>query len=253
MDVKGRRRWDAPVVAVKPAYETLAVAAGEEGLWELPAFAFRGRRSPFVKNAPPRRVQRIKGHVSDCHWLYYSVLGSSHLRAGAVAAYRREQGSDSEREWVGEIEVDEIFGHTDNAVGYLWGAQDKVYWAREGQVAGAKYRPGRWQRSGWFEEVGEVARLDEEVVSASTALFGAIVETSDDLLVFTSDGNLERVGEEPVAWRAYPRSLRYLNQLHVVLEDRLEILAFTDDFFVDQDDKQLGIRFTEREPRQQRR
>jgi hypothetical protein len=91
------------------------------------------------------------------------------------------------------------------------------------------------------------------VIDAETAIYGVMVETDTDLSVLASDGRSYRVGEEPVNWRAFPRSLRYLNQLHVILEDRLEIWAFNDDFFVDQDKKKLGIRYSEREPRRRRR
>ena len=61
------------------------------------------------------------------------------------------------------------------------------------------------------------------------------------------DSNLKNVwlSGEPINWRVFPRSKFYENHLHIVYPDRLEILSFNDDYFVDQEKKKAGIRYWE--------
>lgn len=262
-DFDGDRRWDAPLVAVEAAYGRVALAAGDAGLHELPLerYPLQPLGAPSVSDAPEHLLTT---HCSDCHWLYYSVLGSSHLTGGALAAFRREVGEESPREFETVVQAEEIFerslrSDSDLAAaeagassGYVWGSQDKVYWARAGRLLASSYHPGRRNPSDWFDPLGTVGQAQDDVIDAETTIYGIVVETDSDLTVLASDGEVHAIGEEPVNWRAFPRALRYLNQLHVVLEDRLELWAFTHDFFVDQDEKTLGIRYTEREPRRRR-
>ena len=46
-----------------------------------------------------------------------------------------------------------------------------------------------------------------------------------------------------VRWRVFPRSKHYVNHLHVILDDRIEIYSFNNDYFVDQRSKKAGIGF----------
>jgi len=46
---------------------------------------------------------------------------------------------------------------------------------------------------------------------------------------------------EPVNWRIFPRSKHYENQLHIIYNDRLEIISFNHDYFVNQNEKWAGI------------
>ena len=76
-----------------------------------------------------------------------------------------------------------------------------------------------------------VERNDEsgDVLSASTAQFGIIVESERALSVYPSEGTPVVMQGEPVNWRVFPRSKHYENQLHVVWDDHMEILSFNQD------------------------
>ncbi len=43
-------------------------------------------------------------------------------------------------------------------------------------------------------------------------------------------------------WRVFPRSDHYSNQLHIIYDDRLEIVSFVHDYFVDQSSKLSGFK-----------
>jgi hypothetical protein len=57
------------------------------------------------------------------------------------------------------------------------------------------------------------------------------------------DGNVTVIPGEVVRWRVYPRSKNYLNHLHLVYEDRLEIYSFNHDALVNQETKKIGIEY----------
>jgi hypothetical protein len=84
--------------------------------------------------------------------------------------------------------------------------------------------------------------LPDTVISARVAPFGSVVELHDGLLVIPTKGKTIFLPGEPTNWRVFPRSEDYVNQLHVVYEDHLDIFAFTHDYFVsDQASKMAGF------------
>ena len=87
----------------------------------------------------------------------------------------------------------------------------------------------------------------DNIVSASVELFGLVIEYKNRMQIILSDNETLEI-ETPkgiVNWRTFPRSMNYTNQLHLIFEDRLEILSINHDFLVDQNKKLFGIRYTE--------
>ena len=68
------------------------------------------------------------------------------------------------------------------------------------------------------------------------------------LLGATRDGKREILEGEPVNWRVFNQSKHYAGHLNVVRPDSLHVLAFTNDFEVDQRAKVAGIRYRRRRP-----
>jgi hypothetical protein len=68
-----------------------------------------------------------------------------------------------------------------------------------------------------------------------------VIESDDALLVILTTGESLSLPGEPTNWRVFPRSHNYISHLHVIYEDRLEIFAFTHDYFVDQETKLSGL------------
>lgn len=74
--------------------------------------------------------------------------------------------------------------------------------------------------------------INKEIISGSAAYFGNIVEFYDGLWVIRSDGEITKVNKPVTRWRIFPRSINYENQLHVILDDRLDIYSFNHDYFI---------------------
>ena len=49
------------------------------------------------------------------------------------------------------------------------------------------------------------------------------------------------------------RSLNYENHLHVILDDKIEIHSFNQDYFLNQEEKKMGIQFKNERPRRNAR
>jgi hypothetical protein len=245
------KEWDAPVLAVDASYLTLALAAGDEGLFELPLSENKYETSP--RNGPKRIERR---NCTDCNWTYYSIYGSSHVDSGFLAAYRRvPQKSDpslSARVFEGLISAGTIFH---NGYGYSWGNQDKLCQVSESTVRIVNYQPWAKETPERLTDLGtidlaasgdirtiELSPWKGQVVSGAVALFGTVIECENALVVVPSEGATMTFPGEAVNWRIFSRSIQYENQLHIIYDDRLEVLSFNQDYFVDQNQKRSGIR-----------
>lgn len=243
--VSSRRRtlWDAGALCVALSYGTAAIAAGAEGLYRLP-IDYR-----YSENG--MEPVRLSNHAcNSCFWLYYSILGTSQVSKSFLADYskRAVEGSNFKLELNRLIPEDDIFGSS----GFTWGLQDKLYQVHDRQLLALRYEPWRDEKHATDSDFSKLTPMTvtdisrDSIVSASAALFGAVIETDDALRVIESNGNFLSFVGEPTSWRTFPRSTFYGNQLHVIWDDRLEIISFSGDYFVDQKEKAIGIRYTSR-------
>jgi hypothetical protein len=247
------KRWDAPILAVDASYLTLALAAGNEGLYELPV-SEDNYHLPSPGRDGARRIG--KRNCTDCNWTFYSIYGSSHIDAGFLAAYRKTPSKDegllSSRDFEGLIPASKIFH---NGHGYSWGNQDKLCQVSESTVRIVNYRPWEDEKLDRLSDLGtidlatsgdvqtiQLSPWKGQVISGAVALFGTIIECESALVVVPSEGPTITLPGEVVNWRVFPRSVHYENQLHLIYDDKLEILSFNHDYFVDQDRKRSGIR-----------
>lgn len=245
------KKWDAPVLAVDASYLTLALAAGDEGLFEMPL------TEDGYEFSPGENAKRIhRRNCTDCSWTFYSIYGSSHVDAGFLAAYRRvPQKHDpllSARVFEGLISAGTIFH---DGGGYSWGNQDKLCQVSASRVRIVNYQPWIEETPGRLTDLGaidlaatgdirtvELSPWKGQVVSGAVALFGTVIECENAVVVVPSEGVTMTFPGEVVNWRIFSRSIQYENQLHLIYDDRLEILSFNQDYFVDQNQKRSGIR-----------
>jgi len=228
------KQWDCPIAAVSASYSTLALAAGDEGLFEIPA----NSDTWTVNRSDPEQLH--DKNCIDCSWAFYSIYGSSHLSGGGLASFTKTTQDDTfKREFTGLVTDHDIFSET----GYSWGHQDKLCLAKSGSIQVVKYQP--WAQ----DKLTAIGSIDidlwkGEPVSGRVALFGTIVEYENALVIVPSgQGPIVTLRGEPVNWRVFPRSKQYENQLHVIYTDYLEILSFNHDYFLDQADKISGITY----------
>ena len=129
-----------------------------------------------------------------------------------------------------------------------WASAEKIHTAKTQRLSSSSYAPPRNVPYGIREastKLGEIVLngVTGRPIGGGSATFGAVVEFDDELIVVSSEEEQARIEGPVTRWRLYPRSMNYENHLHVIFDDRIEILAFYRDYFVDQDKKRFGTKY----------
>ncbi len=242
LDSGAARYWDGPVYGLSAAFRSFAIASGTDGVAVLDL--------PTDDTDRPLSEPVLAGDGTfyiGCSWLYASVFCTARRGSGMVIQYSwaTEQERDPprrHRHLVGVLQGERLVGARE----LTWAARDKLYAISEGGVTALRFRP--------TEELGgKVTAIDRQelphglvVQDAASAIFGTVLEVDDGLRILATDGSIHELGGPVVRWRMYPRSTYYDNQLHVILDDRLLVLSFSHDYFVDQRTKAWGSRLDAR-------
>jgi hypothetical protein len=261
---EAEKLWDCPSLAVDGNYGAVAVAAGPEGLFELDLdFDMVNWEEDSQE---PELVSASL--CTQLAWTYGDLYGSSTFAPGffvkvwrgkysdrpvrptapAKASLRYSSGNrilSHSDEVIYELAENEVFGRSTGQ--FSWAGRDKLCQHGGNSVRIVKYNP--WSKTNDpFSLLGDYKlRTDAAtVISAQVAPFGIILEHDRGLEVMLSDGSVTTIRGEPVRWRVFPRSKYYENQLHVIRSDRLDVLSFNHDYFVDQKQKVFGSRVTAR-------
>jgi hypothetical protein len=270
--------WDAPVLSLTASNNTLAIAAGSEGL-----FDYSIGDSFYQNSNEPRNI--TEEHSNFARWMYPGIFSSSYFNDGYFADFQeiKEPRSKSKelrssgkhiqlslfphlpeksslislpenssvpkpsRELKQLFSYHEIFteeARTKQPI-FTWGARDKIYLVTEDSIELVRCFPREKKETEKFKSLGstEVEDLTGDIVSADSSFFGIVLEEEDSLLVINSLLQHKRFSGEPVNWRVFPDSVNYVNQLHIIYEDSIQIYFFTHDYFLNQKDKIIGISF----------
>ena len=233
---------DMPALRVACSYGSMAVAAGSEGMYEQTLVPFN--EWP-IWNDP---IQLSSNHCSACSWASFDVIGSAGPgEAGFIAAFTKPRHDETEmrlrsitgssRQLLGVVESEELFPSSN---GLLFGADNLLVMATGSLLFIDHWNPYRRrdnrgvdvQYSLFNREEVRVSDLTDDAIDGAATIFGIIVEMDRSLLLRGVDGSITAFGE-PVNWRTYPRSHRYLNQLHITYDDHISIFAFVDDYFIE--------------------
>lgn len=240
---KTEKHWDCPVLSVAARHSTLALAAGTEGLYQLDIW---GYSSSETGHSQPERLDGK--HTSTVSWAYHCIYASSTSGGGCLAEFTKEsidprenEGRQYQRIPYGTYDTRDLLGKD----GYSWCCDNRVCIAtNRSNVFTYNYQTPRKNRHDLCNEIGQL-RFGRpkygEFVSGATTVFGTVLEFDEGLcVVHTEESEKTSIAEEPVNWRVFPRSKFYQNQLHVVFDDRLEILSFNHDCFIKQSGKLAG-------------
>lgn len=230
------RIWDRPSFGLAASYRSVAAAIGDDGLVLL--------KLPNGTDEDSDRSDHVGAEdgtfIVAANWIYASILGSAQRGAGLMLRYGWEPNANGgySRNFLGVVPGNELLGDSE----YSWGNRDKVFTVSKGTVEAMKFRPTD-DLLGKLDRVGEhKLPVVTQVIDAGTAIFGTAIELTVGLLLILTNGETVEIGEQPVKWRLYPRSTFYDNQIHMIFEDRLLVLSFNHDFFLDQARKAWGSR-----------
>jgi hypothetical protein len=242
---------DVPALRVACSYGSMAVAAGSEGIFDQALTSFVDWSTRYQ----PRLLS--SRHCTGCSWASFDVVGTSGPRdAGFVAAFSKPKQDESEsglrrvgnttRELLGLVDSGELFPSSE---GLLFGSGNLLVMASRSVLHVDGWNPAHrranqgidLQYSLFSQNMLEVSDLTNDAIDGAATVFGIAVEMDQALLLRGVDGSISSFGQ-PVNWRTYPRSHRYLNQLHVTYDDCLSIFAFVDDYFISPEHRGPAVR-----------
>jgi len=251
ISTRSKKLWDCPLLSIRAANCSLAMAGGDEGVFELHLENYYGNLS-MLEEVNKRIYQVSDHHSSLVNWSFASLYSSSYVDSSFLAAFGwnepKEAGRRYERIFKKLIPDSDIF----NKSGFSWGFQEKIYLANCHTIEVVKYTQKNVNlenENDVFQHLNPITFNENlgKVISGGIAYFGVIIEYDDALQVLCSDDTLIILRDSVARWRVYPRSKRYENHLHVIYEDRLVIYSFNHDYFVNQIHKVRGIEYREKQ------
>ncbi|MDP1622631.1 MAG: hypothetical protein Q8M08_09880 [Bacteroidales bacterium] len=245
--------WDCNLLSIKAnKYPQLALSGGDEGLFELNMADNLPTNLKQVERRGPI-FQISNSHSSFCNYSYLNIYNTSLVEDSFLAMFKWNmvigEGNREKalRDFDTEIDDKTIFNIKSKKHFISWGIEDKIYKAIDGGFDVIKFNNYTNSEKG-EKRFTRLKRVNIQawkgkIINGGTAYFGNIVECENALIVAQSDGKYLTIPGPITRWRVYPRSMNYENHLHVILDDRIEIYSFNHDYFINQEDKELGIQF----------
>ncbi len=239
--------WDCSnIQSIKANSKRLLLSGGSEGLFEF-LIDRENFYPPIFKKIDDKIIQLSKRHSLISAYAFSSIYSTSDIGGSfLIANYWDKVDNNWKLKFNKFYEESYIFSGVDK--GFSWAENEKIYYAKKGHTMKvSRFTQGNINKSDEpvFETLDNKYSNDvneKDIVSAGVAQFGTIIEDLNGLSILLSDGNEYRINGDVIRWRVYPRSKRYMNHLHVILNDRIEIYSFNHDYFIDQKTKIFGIK-----------
>lgn len=258
--MKEHKLWDCGILGLNFGYGgRLGLAASSDGLYEFNSFEY-GRypdeHFPVVEgNDDDYTIYQISTqHSSYCSWSFSSLFLGTYVGESELFGFRRiidkpRTSTNPERshfDYRGQFGEAQIFSDKQpNSI--LFAGNEKIYRIGRNKLEAVNYDQNNREGTPIFKLIGTQEVWFENIIEAAVVEFGVVIETDKQLYVLLSTGEFitisQKATDKIVRWRVFPRSNCYINQLHVIYNDRIEILSFNDDYFVDQNKKILGQRY----------
>jgi hypothetical protein len=245
--------WDCGLLSIKAnKYPQLALSAGDEGLFELNMSRSKPSNLKRVEQRQPI-FQVSEKHSSFSNYSFLSIYNTSLIENSFIALFKwnlnKEEYKNNAppRDYDKFVTDKDIFQTQSKQHFISWGIEDKIYKANDRGFEIIKFNNYANTEKGeqTFTKLKNVNLhpWKGKVISGGSAYFGNIIECEKALVVLQSNNKSITIPGPITRWRVYPRSMNYENHLHVILDDRIEIISFNHDYFLEQDDKEIGIQF----------
>jgi hypothetical protein len=254
---------DCPFISLKASKRTLALSGGNEGLFE---FHIKSQQvqDAFTEVEKDSRLEKIENnlfrislqHSSFVNWSFASLYSSSYVSQSFMAAFGWKQ-EEKNNDVIYKREFNRIFSQSQifsGSADLSWGLQEKIYKTntKSRSIDVIQYVQNHTNKnmdddfSSAFTSLNSIQFEDwaGDIIGGGTSYFGVIIELENAISILTSNDDLFTIPQAVVRWRVYPRSKNYENHLHIISDKCLEIYSFNHDYFVFQDDKKAGIKYS---------
>jgi hypothetical protein len=216
--------WDEYAFMVAPNdFHRLAIAAGKNGV----IAAFPKKNSIDSKDL----LILIEQPSSDCEWIGRNLVSNT-----SEGSYLSVFSSLSPKPQNPDQEYWDLFNREkrsakthlirsqeQSTLKYAWLAGEKLFGINgKGEV----YSHLETLNGNSQFEKRDIPRLSQErLLGARSGSFGTVIEYENNLILYNESGE-DLISHHPVNWRVFPRAKNYVNHLHVVENDRLQIYAY---------------------------
>ena len=240
---KPSKLWDCKLLSIKAnRYPQMALSAGEDGLFEINMSEESKKSGKQVE----RNINLInERHSSFANYNSLSIYSSSLVDSSYMAYFVwGNEGDKYFREYRSDFDQSDIF---DGKRGFSWGAGDKLYLASQDGIDVVRFNNNKrsLEENKTFSYINHYKKgINKSVIGGGAAYFGNIIEFMDGLWVVRTDNQITKINKPVTRWRIFPRSINYENQLHVILDDCLNVYSFNHDYFISQVEKTMGMSFS---------
>ena len=244
--------WDCPLLSLKCSNNgRISLSAGNEGLFEY--CRLDSKYSIYEDNSKIDNglYQISPNHSLFSDWLYSSVYSSSNIDDSSLILYSKQSNSNYEKNFTKGKSINQKDIFKKNTHKLSWGANDKIYAVNDDGLLIVKFMQYNVNKNmendninnDYLSDVNKInfKEWNGDIINGGASYFGTIIENENSLIVLKSNDEIFIIDGPITKWRVFPRSIRYENQLHVVLEDKIDIFSFNDDYFVNQKEKLSGI------------
>lgn len=233
---------DIPSFNIDAQSDMIISSCGNDGVWGW------SEVDDFNSVFDDLNLMRLSAnHSTWINWSFSDIFSSSYYNGGYLleTSLNRENKNEQSFSIIKEFDANELFDKR----GLTWGVGDKICSLRDGEISIYRYKRNIKNDEEKFTKLESF--YDERIsfsniIKTGSAPWGYILEYRTMLLIIQSNGELikiEHENQEIVNWRIFTRSVRYSNQLHVIFEDNISIYSFNNDYFQNQFEKNIGIRF----------
>lgn len=241
---------DVPAFDISPSNFNLAVASGDDGAYTINLIDSDQDRLVPEFDTAGEPAQIAEQDAFEIEWMFSNIITSNNGSQGVLI----ETDLPRVNERLDRIERIERYATVkpksktllsnilDTPEGStVWGARDKLCIASEDIISVYSYKP--WKDFSDLDFLGSllVPERDSEIQRTESANFAFMLQMNSRLHVIQSDGGIFQPADEISNWRNFNRSKNYSNQLHTIFDDRIEILSFNGDYFLNQQEKVIGL------------
>jgi len=241
--------WDCPLLALNAKSKNVALSAGDEGLfqYEISNKNFFESKYPQLNQVEDDIYIINNKNSLFCNWSGTSIYSSSYNGNSYMAAFGWKQDEVNKAYYnrVFKKIVDEQNIFENNSSTISWGNERKIIRAKNNGIEIAKYIQSRIEDERFFSKQDSeyyyngftkskfipLQQWKGYVISGNTSHFGTIIECENALVIIQNNDSFYNIPGPIVRWRCFPKSKNYTTHLHVILEDRIEIYSFINDYF----------------------
>lgn len=257
---KPMKLWDCPLLALNAKSKSVALSAGNDGLfqYEINNRSFFNSKYPQLSQIEDDIYEISNKYSLYSNWSSTSIYSSSYNGNSYMAAFGWEQKEEDREKFnrVFKRIIDEHNIFENNSSLISWANERKIIRAKNNGIEIAKYMQSRVEDEEYFSAQNKEYYFNGftkgkfipfqpwkgEIISGGISHFGTIIECENALVIIQNNDSFYNISGQITRWRCFPKSKNYTTHLHVILEDRIEIYSFINDYFFNKDlDKEFII------------